>query len=113
MRTFVLCATALTLASCATPEQLQARVGNASNFQLCRAIMLAPQNVAQIAREEASRRSLDCEPYASGVLQSERANDAAANALAQRLLSPPQPAYQPPVSCRSYRIGNTVQTDCN
>lgn len=107
-------AAGLVLAGCASPEQLRASVGGASNFQLCRAVMLAPSNVAGIAREEAGRRRLDCGPYAAGVLQNEQANDAATNAYVQRLLTPaPMPAPPRTTNCTSRRTSNnTVVTDC-
>jgi len=110
----ILCVAILAaLTGCQSVEQLRASVGNASNFQLCRAIFLAPNNVAQIAREEAQRRSLECEPYASAVFQSEAQADAARNALAQQLLAPapmPQPAR--PRSCTTRVVGNVAHTDC-
>ena len=101
------------LAGCQSTENLRARVGNASAFQLCHAMFMAPQDVASIAREEAARRSLDCAPYASAVLQNEHNADAARNALAMQLLSPrPAPPMPQTINCNSYRLGNTVQTDC-
>lgn len=109
MRIVLLC---LALAGCASqnPDALRERVGGASNFQLCRAVFLAPGEVAQIAQDEAQRRSLDCRPYASAVFQNEAQANAARNALAWRLLTPPP--VQQMRSCNSYRVGNTIQTDC-
>ncbi len=108
------------LVGCASPQQLRQTVGNASNFQLCRAIFLAPRDVAQIATEEAQRRSLDCAPYASAVFQNEAQADAARSALAQQLLmqSHPQTPFVPlqipqPINCQSYRMGNTIQSTCH
>jgi hypothetical protein len=103
----------VTLAGCQTTQDLEARVGNASNFQLCRAIFMAPNNVASIARHEATNRGLDCAPYASAIFQNEAQADAARSALAQQLLIQSRPAYSPPVSCQTYRVGNSLQTDCN
>jgi hypothetical protein len=100
------------LCGCQTPEDLQRTVGNASNYQLCRAIMLAPAQVADIARGEAARRSLDCAPYAGLVLQGQQAQDAAGNQALQNLLRPAPPPRQM-TSCRSYWLGNQLQTDCN
>jgi hypothetical protein len=105
----------LLVGGCATEESLRATVGNASNFQLCRAIMLAPQNVANIARGEAASRNLDCAPYAGLIMQNQQASDAATSQAIQNLLRPaPPPQIQLPqqTNCTSYRIGNTVQTNC-
>lgn len=113
---------ALIMAGCAQPqsvESLRASVGNASNYQLCRAIMLAPENVASIARDESARRSLDCAPYANLVQQGQASDEAARQQAIQQLLN--RPAVTPyqipmparPVTCNSYRIGNSVQTSCN
>lgn len=113
MRLAILAA-GLVLVGCASPQQLRATVGSASNFQLCRAIMLAPSDVAEIARGEASRRQLDCGPYAAGILQNEQANNAATNAYVQRLLTP-APQLSPPrtTNCTSRRTSNnTIVTDC-
>lgn len=107
-------AAGLVLVGCASPQQLRATVGNASNFQLCRAIILAPSDVAGIAREEAVRRRLDCAPYTAGVLQNEQASDAATNAYVQRLLTPaPLPAPPRSLNCTSRRTSNnSIVTDC-
>jgi hypothetical protein len=105
----------LALAGCQSIEHLQATVGNASNFQLCRAIFLAPQNVSNIAVQEAQRRQLDCRPYAGAVFQNEAQANAAMDALARQLLTPPPrsaPTFAPPTTCRTIRLGDTLQTHC-
>lgn len=112
---------AVVLAGCAnnSPEALRARSGNASNFQICRAIFLAPANVAQIARDEAERRSLDCAPYAAAVFQDKAQADAAASALAQQFLIQSQRPIQPmqplpqDTRCISRWNGGTLVTDCH
>jgi hypothetical protein len=103
------------LAGCQSLADLEQKAPNASNFQICRAVMLAPGDVANIARREAARRSLDCSPYAQAVLQQENANQAATNAAVQRLLAPqqPQPMMIPnPVHCHSVQSGSVVNTTC-
>lgn len=100
------------LAGCATLADLQATVGNASNFQLCRAMILASSDVANIARGEAARRGLDCAPYAAAVMQQEQANNAATNALARQLLTPAPRPFPAPVTCETYRAGTSLQTTC-
>lgn len=113
MRIAVLAAAAI-LAGCQSTADLQARVGNASNFQLCRAIMLAPTDVANIARAEVQRRQFDCTPIAASIIQSERASDAAAMEMSRRLLTPaPLPQRPFPTHCRSVRMGNAVNTVCD
>jgi hypothetical protein len=119
--------TVVILAGCQTApslDQIQARAGNASNYDVCRAILLAPQDVAQIAQGEAQRRSLDCAPFADAVMQEQAQNNANRAAVAQQLLARPaaqpyqlqpyqmQPHIQPQVNCQSYRVGSTVQTHC-
>lgn len=100
------------LAGCQSTERLQATVGNASNFQLCRAIFLAPANVAGIASAEAQRRSLDCRPYASAVFQDKAQSDAAIDAYARQLLTPPAPMQNNTMNCRTVRMGDVLQTNC-
>lgn len=111
MRTVYLLGITALVAGCQTPQDLQRTVGNASNFQLCRAVMLAPRNVAEIAATEAQRRSLDCAPYAQSVMQNEAQNRASQDALARQLLTP-APMPRTPITCNSYRVGNSVGTDC-
>ena len=103
---------ALLAAGCTSLADLQATVGNASNFQLCRAMMLASSDVANIARGEAARRSLDCAPYATAVMQQEQANNAATNALARQLLAPPPARARSIVNCETYSAGSSLQTTC-
>jgi len=107
-----LCLCAVAVTGCMTIEDHRAAAAGSSNFQVCRAYFVAPAAIAGVAREEAARRGLDCAPFAQAVMQSERANDAATNALARQLLAPrPSPIPQQ-TSCTSYRVGNTIQTDC-
>lgn len=109
MRLLATIAVGVALSACQSIEDLQARVGNASNFQLCRAIFLAPNNVATIARGEAERRALDCRPYASAVFQNEAQADAARNALAQQLLQGGRPA----MTCHTIPWGLGTRTVCD
>jgi hypothetical protein len=97
--------TAAMLAGCATvipPHQ-------ATNEDVCR--NLAIPEYAPTAQQEARRRGLDCGPYfAQREAQSRALNNAA------QFFNRPAPAIQPsprPLNCTSYRVGNTVQTDCH
>jgi hypothetical protein len=99
---------ALVLTGCAmTPQQMQSQ----SNWDVCRFTMGGPH--AGVAEAEMRYRQLDCSPmYPAIAAQQQNMNQAAQNYLR----STQQPAYQMQVprqtSCTSYRIGNTVQTDC-
>lgn len=93
---------ALILAGCAGPIPAD----QVSNFDLCRYTMGGPY--ARSAEAEAARRGLDCRPY-YGAIQQQQANQ---NAAMQQYLNTLQPRPSPAVNCTSYRVGNTVQTDC-
>jgi hypothetical protein len=109
---------ALVLAGCAQIPREQ-RAAAASNYELCRGVFLAPPNVAQVARNEAIRRGLDCAPMASAILQNEAQADAARSALAIQLMNanrvapPPMIQHQPQMNCRTYTLGNSLHTSCN
>lgn len=110
----------LAVAGCAAPRDPRETVGNASSYQLCRAMMFAPRDVAQVAQEEAQRRSLDCAPLAQTIMQNEAQADAQRKALATQMLLARPPVYQAPayqmprpINCQSYRVGNSVETTCN
>jgi hypothetical protein len=95
------------LAGCAaTPEE----TARWSNWDVCRLTMGGPYS--QAAHHEAHRRSLDCAPMYPAIAAKLQA-DAAAVANFNRAINPPM-APPPPrqTSCTSYRIGNTIQTDC-
>lgn len=95
----------IVLVGCAgSPEYVASR----SNWDVCRLSMGGPH--ARYAEAEAARRGLDCRPY-YGAIQGQLANE---NAAVQGLLRSNQPPpRKAPTNCTSYRIGNTVQTDCN
>jgi hypothetical protein len=99
---------ALLLFGCVTmsPQHMAAQ----SNFEVCRFTMGGPHS--QVAHSEAQRRGLDCSQY-YGAINARRQAESAATADFMRVLNPPRPAVAPPVSCRSYRLGNDIQTDCN
>jgi hypothetical protein len=99
---------AAALAGCATnsPEY----VARQSNWDVCRLSMGGPHSSA--AEAEAARRGLDCRPY-YGAIQGQMQRE---SAVLQQMLAPrpaPAPAIAPAMYCRSYRVGNSVQTDCN
>ena len=97
---------ALAIAGCAiTPQQMAQQ----SNWDVCRFTMGGPHS--GVAQNEAGRRGLDCAPLYPAIAAKQQA-DAQALANFQRALNPPRPAYRPPMNCNSYRLGNTIQTDC-
>ena len=67
---------------------------------------------------KAARRSLDCSPYMAAIIQREQASNAASMATALQLLNQrpamiQAPSFPSTTSCRSYRVGNDIRTDCN
>lgn len=100
--------TAALLTGCAVPA---AQVGD---FKLCEYTMSGGQD-AIVAQREASRRGLDCKQYYGAILQQRQAQSNALNNAAQYFNRPVQPLPMPaaPVHCRSWRSGNTVQTQCD
>jgi hypothetical protein len=95
---------ALFLAGCANSPDYVARQ---SNYDVCRLTMGGPHS--RNAEAEAARRGVDCAPLYPAIQAREGARDAAV----QNYLRSTQPAPIPqPRSCTSYRVGNTVQTDC-
>lgn len=124
MRTLILGAAIAGLAGCATepPVPLEVRVQQVSNLDLCRAVYQAPANIGAVARDEAARRGVNCTDYMAMIVQQDQARAAAGAALLARpapvippLTYQPAPTMQVPrqINCSSYRIGNTVQTNCN
>lgn len=120
----VIAAAAVILAGCATepPVPLELKVQQVSNLDLCRAVYQAPAHVGAVAREEAGRRGINCTDYMAMIVQQDQARAAAAAAVLARpapvippLTYQPAPTMQVPrqINCSSYRIGNTVQTNCN
>lgn len=100
-----------------TPEVAQ----QMSAMDLCRGTLYFRPINAQTAREEASRRGLDCTALYGAVQADEASRRAAAVQLMQNQppVYQPQPAYQLPmpaprqqINCESYRVGNSVQTNC-
>lgn len=107
-------ALAALLAGCDTMTVAE-KLPHLSNLQVCEGVMLAPPHVAVQAQGEAQRRGIDCAQYAGAVMQQRAASSNAMGNLAQQLLNPPQQPMQPmqPITnCRSFRVGNTVQTQC-
>jgi hypothetical protein len=101
-----------------TREQAVQRAMAASDFKVCRAVILAPADVAAVGRQEAARRGLDCTPYTQAVIQAEQAQNARSDAAMNNYinqLNRPGPALTPPQSmnCRSRQVGNQIFTDCN
>jgi hypothetical protein len=97
---------ALLVAGCAaTPQQMAQQ----SNWDVCRFTMGGPHS--QVAQHEAQRRGLDCTPlYPAIAAQMQAQNAATANFI--RSINPPPAQFPRQTNCTSYRIGNTVQTDC-
>jgi hypothetical protein len=95
----------LVLAGCASSPEY---VSSSSNFDVCRLTMGGPH--ARNAEIEAQRRGLDCRPLYPAILQRQAAQNAATQNYINSLQRPaPAPIQR---TCNSYRLGNSVQTDC-
>lgn len=103
MRSYVLLAAVL--AGCASSPEYVARQGN---FDVCRLTMGGPH--ARNAEAEAHRRSLDCAPLYPAILGRQAQESATTQQFINNTRAAPIPLQR---SCTSYRVGNTVQTDCN
>lgn len=96
----------LVLAGCASSPDYVARQ---SNWDVCRLTMGGPH--ARAAEAEAARRGVDCQPLYPAI-QGKMANENAATQNYLRSLQPAPSPFSAPATCQSYRVGNTVQTDC-
>jgi hypothetical protein len=95
----------LLLAGCATSQEY---VASTSDFTVCRFTMGGPH--ARAAEEEARKRGLNCPAMYPAILQKQAQENAATQTYINSLQRPaPAPMMR---SCNSYRMGNTVQTDC-
>jgi hypothetical protein len=95
------------LAGCAT----QTDPTTVADIDLCR-YQLRGGNNAMVAQQEAQRRGLDCRPYFPAIAAQEQAQNAATANFLNSMNQPRRPVPQMR-SCNSYRLGNTIQTDCN
>jgi starvation-inducible outer membrane lipoprotein len=97
----------LVLAGCATaPPQM----AHQSNWQVCEYMM--GSRYPHEAQQEAARRGLDCAPIFPAIAAQRQAENAATANFINSLNRPAAPRPAPPVSCRSWRVGNQVQTTC-
>ncbi len=107
MRLLIAAAFAAALSGCAMSPQSMA---GESNFVVCRFTMGGPHS--QVAQQEAQRRALDCAPLYGAIAAQNQAQNAATNNLVNALNPPAQVVPAQPRSCRSYRVGNDIRTDC-
>jgi hypothetical protein len=96
------------LAGCATPIPAT----QVSDISLCRYQWGGGQD-AVVAQAEAQRRGLDCTPHFPAIAAQEQAREAAASAWFRSMATQNQRPAPQMRSCNSYRLGNTIQTDCN
>jgi hypothetical protein len=89
------------LVGCASPDYVATR----SNYDVCRLTMGGPH--ARAAEAEAANRGLNCLAYYPAI----QSREAGQNAAIQQLLRPAPPAA-PPLTCRTVRIGNSLETQC-
>jgi hypothetical protein len=94
----------------ATPEQVAAQ----SDYEVCR-LTTVPVH-ANVAEQVRLRRGIDCVPYYPVIRARLEAQNAAINNMRAAIQPAPQQAYQVPINrpmnCNSYRVGNSVQTQC-
>lgn len=96
----------LCLAGCASSPEYVARQ---SNWDVCRLTMGGPHSGA--AEAEARARNLDCKPMYPAI-QGKMAQENQATGQAIQQLTP-QPVYPArPATCRTVRIGNSLETQC-
>lgn len=109
------------LAGCQTPPSLEQQVWQASNLDLCEAIMMGRGEVVGRATHEAHNRGINCQEYQQAVLHRQQLRLQAAGILMQNRTPPvtyqPIPAptmIRPPrqINCTSRTIGGTIYTDC-
>jgi hypothetical protein len=124
MRFFALAAAAA-LAGCAAQQPTAPEIYKwslqATDYQICRAVILGQGNVQRIAGHEQQARRLDCAPYSQAVIAEANGRsqaDAAALANTMLLIQASQPVFvpapiSPPVSCVSRPSAGTVVTSCN
>jgi hypothetical protein len=96
---------ALLLVGCASSPEY---VAQKSNFDVCRLTMRGPH--ARNAELEAQKRGLNCTAYYPAIQQQMANENAAIQNMQRALQPPPRPAA---TNCTSYRVGNTIQTNCN
>jgi hypothetical protein len=69
--------------------------------------------LAPMAEAEANRRALNCLPYYQAIQQQRNRQADAMDQAARYFLAPATtPMPRSSMSCNSYRMGNTIQTDC-
>lgn len=114
-------AAGLILAGCETAPilSLDEQIRNASNAEVCEAVIFGPPHVASRAHEDEVGRGINCVDYqqAAAALYQQRLasqqrpdNTAAVlRGIGQALRQQPQA----PVTCTSQRLGSSVYTSCN
>lgn len=119
MRRLLLLAPIL-FAGCAGPsaEEAMRIVANSSDFSLCEDQVIAPARYQGIIAAEVNRRGVSCGQYMQAIAirqqakANQLANENAATANFLRAINPPPAPFPRQTNCTSYRVGNTVQTDC-
>lgn len=115
MKAITVAALAVLMAGCAAPITVTSQeMAAAANWDVCRYTTMGG-TLAPMAQGEANRRGLDCAPIYNAIAAKRQADAAALNQAAQYFA--PRPVQPMPFpqqrSCRSYRVGNDIQTDCN
>ena len=116
----VLLVSAAILAGCATPQYHQDRAAQATPVQLCEAYFYGPPDVQRAAAHERYNRGLDCNALrheASLMYQQRGQRNATSDAALQNYLQSlqrqrPPPTFAPTTTCRTVRMGDTLQTHC-
>lgn len=109
--------TAALLAGCAatyTPQQLTAAARGSNDLQLCEALYSLPSEQGVYFYAEIKRRQVNCSQFEAIFAARDRRRQqeaAALNNAAQFFNRPAAPA-QGPVTCQSYRLGNSIETTC-
>jgi hypothetical protein len=104
-----MCAIALTGCATGTVEQVQ----NTPSGELCQRIATGRTAglPSSVFYRELDRRNEDCSRYQAAIQNQIRA-DAAQTASGLMLLQMARPQPRQAMNCNSYKLGNTIQTDC-
>jgi hypothetical protein len=99
------------LAGCAEPLTVTSQqMAVASNWDVCTYTTMGG-TLAPMAQGEVNRRGIDCGPIYNAQAAKRQADAAALQNAANYFNRAPAPVA-PMMNCSSYRIGNTIQTDC-
>lgn len=108
----------------ASLAELREAAPTASNYKVCRGVIVGRGDLYIAAHEEQQHRALDCGPYVQAVMDEQRQQQGGIDPVqAMQMLNSMQPyrPYQAPppppvntgtVNCTSQAVGTSTQTTC-